>query len=65
MLRTPRWALLSYHEPMPWVKRKKPTGVKPVKAVKAVKPAKAVKPVKAVRPVKPVAPVGYEYVWKD
>jgi hypothetical protein len=50
---------------MPWVLRKKPTGIKPVKPVQPIKPIKPIQPIKPIRPVKPIAPVGYEYVWRD
>lgn len=51
--------------PMPWVLRKKPTGIKPIKPVRRVRPIKPIQPIKPIRPVKPVAPVGYTYVWRD
>jgi len=50
---------------MAWHLRKKPTGIKPIRAIQPIKPIKAIQPIKPIRSVKPIAPIGYDYYWRD
>jgi hypothetical protein len=50
---------------MPWVLRKKPSGVPRPRRPRPIQPIRPIKPIKPLRPIKPIAPPGYVYVWKD